>query len=350
MNKESPKVFGYYGHNNAGDDAFKGFFDKAIGPDVSYLSEPHSTSENITRLIIGGGAVINDYFFGRLPRFDLLDVIGCSFPDGDDDVRHLRAVRDRLGLVALRSKRDAEVARDNEINAVDIPDLVFDLDIAAAPVGLEDVRSLGILPTISGINERTALLFLSDHYTPRKPTSPEALWSAERFKIELAAAIDMLSDSWNVVTIPMSVWYNANDHAFAADVIARTKCPEKVTAVDRYLGPEKILEIVNGAADLVVSMRYHGLVFGALCRKHIINIGDKRKNFDLMDEIGIPSQSLLPAVFDRFGFAELVEQKVDLLQVENYVADAKRRLIPIKTALRKKHRPQAIRDNTRSGE
>lgn len=325
------QVFGYYGHQNAGDDAFMGFFEKALGPNLRYLPGA-AMGEVATRMIMGGGAVINEYFLQRLPHFETLDIVGCSFPDGDWDVARLCDMSDRLGMVALRSKRDAAVARANGIDAVDIPDLVFALDRPTSTVNVEALRALGNLPTMGGTNDRTVMFFLSDHYTPRTAGSPETLWPIETMKQELAKAFDALSNSWNVVTVPMSVWYNANDHVLAADIIARTEHPYKITAIDRYLGPQKILEMA-ASADRIVSMKFHGLVFGALCGKSIINIGDTRKNVDLMDEIGLAA-SLESSVVTCDRLLELIDAPGDVEKISAYAEEARLRLVPVTEALR----------------
>lgn len=332
-----PVVFGYYHHNNAGDDAFTLFFDRVLGPGVLYCAGRSSAPDRVDRLVLGGGAVLSDYFFDRLPEYGILDIVGCSFPHGDGDVAHLKKVHAKLGIIALRSERDAAVARSEGIDAIAIPDLVFSVAKPKSGLTVEEIRALGVLPTLSGISQKTAVFLLSDHYNVRDAASIEKRETIERFKCELARAIDQLTASFNVILAPMSIWYSAFDNVFACDVIARSKRPEKTTVIDRYLGPEGIFGIVN-AADIVVSMKYHGLVFGMVCGKPVINIGDTRKNMDLMAESDLSGYNLPPACFKSDDLLRLIAAPPDTMKIEAFARAAKEKLGPIESLLSRTYR------------
>jgi polysaccharide pyruvyl transferase WcaK-like protein len=279
-------VFGYYGHNNAGDDAFALFFEELFGARLRLHHTRCGDDPVFSGLILGGGAVVNEYFFDRMPRYERLDVIGCSLGD-DSDLALLEAVQERLGIIALRSATDTALLRAAGIAAETYPDLVFALTPPSSGPSVEAVRALAPLPTHSGFAERTAVIFLSDHYAVRTTEDEQRHTIIETFKNQLAVAFDQMANSFNLVFVPMSVWYSARDAAFAHDVIARMRFPEKATLIERYLGPRAIMALTASVANVVISMKYHGLVFGILCGKAVINIADSNKNVDLMTEGGI---------------------------------------------------------------
>lgn len=280
-------VFGYYGCNNAGDDAFGLFFQELFGASVRLRVNGSYRDETHARVILGGGTVLTPYFRDRLPEFERLDVIGVSMDDRDEGARLLADLRERLGIVALRSAADAAAARTHGVASEIFPDLAFALQPPEPSLSVADIRAMAQLPAKGAIADRTAVFFLSDHYSARSDWRPGRANTITTFKCNVAAALDQLLLQYNIVLVPMSVWYGWRDASFAHDIVARTQQPERVTLIENYLGPIKILDLIGSVADVVISMKYHGLIFGMLCGKPVINIADSNKNADLMSETGL---------------------------------------------------------------
>jgi polysaccharide pyruvyl transferase WcaK-like protein len=286
------KIFGYYHHQNAGDEAFALFFRRVFrNTRVDFIAD-RSECPSIRRLIMGGGAIINEYFLAKLPEFDALDVIGCSLGGGEDKINLLMPISHKLGIIALRSPRDVEIARAKGLNAEYFPDIVFGLEKPHPTLSLASALRLGALPNNLSTEKKTAIVLLSDHYSTRYADEPSRFLAVERYKDALASDFDDLTCDYNLIFVPMSAFFNAMDYAFAHDVTRRMKRPELTALVSQYLGPEKVLNIIASIADVVVSMRYHGLVFGLLCEKPVINIGDEPKNIDLMKASSLERYSL----------------------------------------------------------
>ena len=277
-------VFGYYNRNNAGDDAFGLFFHEVFGDAVRMREDRPHCLETHERIILGGGAVVRSYFLDRLPKFAQLDIAGASMEDRINGVDHLVALRERLGIVALRSAADVASARRQGVAAEAFPDLVFGIQPPSPSLSIADVRAMAPLTTLAGVADRTAIIFLSDNYSVRSDQEPERKIEIEAFKNQIAAALDELSNGYNLVLVPMSVSHGWRDACFAHDVVARMRAPEKTTLIETYLGPVQIMNLVMSVADVVISMKYHGLVFGMLCGKPVVNIADSNKNVDLMAE------------------------------------------------------------------
>jgi hypothetical protein len=75
-------ILGYYGHNNAGDEAFKLAFSQAFGGRAHQYVTNFGNEPRIPVAAFGGGALLNDYFIKLLKPVERVHAIGCSFPYG----------------------------------------------------------------------------------------------------------------------------------------------------------------------------------------------------------------------------------------------------------------------------
>jgi polysaccharide pyruvyl transferase WcaK-like protein len=305
-------IFGYYGHNNAGDEAFRLAFDRAFairGTPVRYVSHPDNPWPADRPLIVGGGAVLNDYFLGRVDGVRALHIVGCSLPYGEGDVTRVARLGDTIRTLLVRSRGDVEVLRRAGLDAEFIPDLVFSLDPPArggAVVSRALLESWTALPPRNwGRHDRTAIICLSDDYhVPYAPQNREKFERIEAFRNELAAALDAISEKFNILMLPFSVWHSARDYVFAHDVVRRMRRRDLPLVVERALPPSRLLEVIAAVEPgPVLSMKYHGLVFGMLADRVCISIGSTRKNRHLMQDAGLDGLSL---PYERFTAAKLL--------------------------------------------
>lgn len=298
-------VLGYFGYQNAGDDAFYDFWMQSMGAPSTALSR-NLTDKTARSAILGGGAIVNDYFISRLPAsFTSLSLYGCSLPYGSDDVNLLKPLLDKIDDVHLRSKRDVEAAKAILPQAQYVPDLIFGHNFEDREISIEEIVSHCEVPPASFKAERKNLfLFLSDHY---RATELGRHYVVESFKFKLAQSVDYLSQFYNVICIPMSMWHDSRDNVFAADVVSRMKHRAKVAVVDRYLGPSYIFQAIKSQAALVVTMKYHGIVFSMNANVPFINIGDTRKNADLLLDSGLDGLNCSLSHFENGTFLKAVK-------------------------------------------
>ncbi|GGY66318.1 polysaccharide pyruvyl transferase family protein [Pseudoduganella albidiflava] len=298
-------VLGYFGYQNAGDDAFHDFWSRTMGvPDASLLKNLRGL--NVKSPVLGGGAIVNEYFISRLPEsFDRLSLYGCSFPYGPDDIQLLAPFAGRIGDIHLRSKRDAEAARELFPSTRYVPDLVFGHDFAERHITIEEIVGQCEVPPIEfDFQRKNLFLLLSDHYRPGELSRH---FLVESFKYRIAETLDYLSEFYNIICLPMSMWHDSRDNVFAADVVSRMRMREKVAAIDRYLGPDYIFQAIKSQASLVVSMKYHGIVFAMCAGVPFINVGDTRKNQDLLVDSGLGALESSMGDFDRDRFLAAVK-------------------------------------------
>ena len=190
------KVFGYYGHNNAGDEAFKLVFDRVFaGHRVEYAAPGGGPLEADRPLVVGGGAVLNDYFLEPIRHIGAVHVVGCSLPYGEADAARVAAsLGGRIRTLLVRSRADVAALRRAGLPAEFVPDLVFSLDRGAppGPVPQSELEGWTALPPRRwGRHERTAVVCLSDDYhVPWSAAQANAFTRLEVFKNELARALD----------------------------------------------------------------------------------------------------------------------------------------------------------------
>lgn len=288
-------VLGYYGHNNAGDEAFKLAFSGALGDTQHQFVTRLPEDRKVPLVVFGGGAILNDYFVKYLGSANNIYAVGCSFPYGPKDIHALDPVKDRLRALYLRSHKDVEAARSAGYDAQFIPDMVFSVPPKHS-MTLEQLMALAVLPPVGFQPKRKKLfVFLSgDYWLDYLTGNRKRYEEIELLKERIAKALDVATQKYDVIMPSMSVWYSARDYIFAGDVLKRMKRKERVCLVERYVDAADLISVLAQTDSLVLSMKYHGLVFGMLNGRFCINVGSTRKTLDLMDDFGVPELTFDP--------------------------------------------------------
>lgn len=298
-------ILGYFGYQNAGDDAFYDFWIDRMGAPNSALAQD-LRERYINSAIMGGGAIVNDYFMSRLPAaFDTLNLYGCSLPYSDDDINRLVPFTDRITRAQFRSKRDTAVAQRLIPHAEYVPDLIFGHNMEERFISTDElIKHCEVQPVGFNSERKNLILLLSDHY---RAVTLDRHFIVESFKYRFAETIDYLSEFYNIICIPMSMWHDSRDNIFAADVVSKMNRREKVAVIDKYLGPKYIYQSIKSQAALVVTMKYHGIIFSMTADVPFINIGDTRKNRDLLIDSALTELDCSLINFDKKKFLETVK-------------------------------------------
>lgn len=287
-------VFGYYGHNNAGDEAFKLVFDQIFEDhEVNYITRTEDLACPSRPLVVGGGALLSDYFLRRIANAPNIHIVGCSLPFGDADCTRVTAIAGQVRTLLIRSHADVAALRKADLPAEFMPDIVFALDRTPEPLPPGVIKNwTALAPRNYGRHLQTAIICLSDDYqVVFSEAKPENFVRIEAFKNDLAKTLDTIAEKFNLLFLPFSVWYSARDYLFAHDVVRRMKRRDLALAVEKVLSPEQIMDVIAGTEGIVISMKYHGLVFGLAAGRFCINIGSTRKNRDLMVDAGLDGLS-----------------------------------------------------------
>ncbi len=290
--KRNVEIFGYYGYNNAGDEAFKSVFQNTFkGDSVKFIKSIQDDAEGAS-YILGGGAVINSFFFDAIKKPVPLHLVGCSLPHGPGDLAFLRNYPGSIVSVHLRSRADVEAALAADIEAEFIPDIVFSLEKTAVVSVEEIVAQACVAPVGFGKRSKYIFLFVSDDYSIVYGQKMERYLEIENLKDVLASTLDTLAEKFDIIVPSLSVGHSARDYVFAADIARRMKNRHRLAIIEAYLEPETIINVIAATESIVISMKYHGLVFGLLNKKFVVNVGSTRKNVHLMNDADLEGLSL----------------------------------------------------------
>lgn len=332
-------VFGYYNQCNVGDEAFKPVFENLFGAGQVEFVSNMKLAARTDQVVFGGGAVLNNYFLDQLGNAETIYAAGVSLPHGRGDIANLEKLRPRFKTLFVRSREDVAALEEAGFPAVYTPDIVFSLTPPEIAFTARDfLPYANLAPVDFGQKQHTVIAFLSDDYTVIYSEERQAwFFRVEKLKQELARAFDTLAENCNVVFVPLSVWYAARDYVFALDVARRMRNNAKVCVVERYLEPMQILGAVNALDCSVVSMKYHGLVFGLRTGKLTVNIGTTRKNVTLVRDSGLTGLSFNYETVSARGVIDAVgkhretrlRDKITKLG-QDYAAEANARLADFK--------------------
>lgn len=252
-------VVGFYNKNNSGDDAFTLAIPRLL-PQGSEISFTHGPPSKDAVAILGGGDVIGPYFFNFIPDGREFYVLGAGV-SYEPELENLKKLRVKEAF--FRNKKDAQLANDLGIKSFYTPDLVFSLDVPQTkrilPKG--DKKLLGIMYADS-LNEGRGSNFRSAAY-------------GKFFKWELADLIFSLKDYYRPVFIPMSHKVYDMDTRSLMDII--NFLPEFVD--HDLLPPLPPMDIIKAVSelDLLLTVRFHGLIYATLAGTPFVNIGLSRK-------------------------------------------------------------------------
>lgn len=306
-------VSGYYGFQNAGDEAILGGMIRAfreLDPEVRFtvisgrsadtrrMHGVEAVSRNRPRriwaaagqadlVISGGGSLLQDVTgFKSIPYYLAVATMGLLrrkpvmfYAQGIGPIRGLvgrsltRRVADRVDLITVRDPESAELLRR--------------LGVRRPPVRLTADAALALDPGDPEAGRR--LLAQAGVRADGRPVIGVSVrpWKAGEVQTEprLAGALDALAreTGGRVVFLPMQV---PHDVAAAARVRALMQEPAVVlTEADRptYLD---CLHLV-AACDLLVGMRYHALVFAAMAGVPLVGLSYDPKNDAFLRQIGM---------------------------------------------------------------
>jgi polysaccharide pyruvyl transferase WcaK-like protein len=236
-------IIGWYGHKNSGDDAFEMFFRSKLSQHSLTFTEKPDTSADIT--IFGGGGVLGHQYITDFPKDRICYGIGVDMALNGDQFEKVRLLK--LGGIWLRSWEYAEIAKTLGIPAVYAPDLAFGLKVPVA-------RHPRATPTMGVI--------LTDELQPRHEEA-------------LIQALTRFSQQYSLRFISMYEGDGVTDLAVNSRIEAALGIQGK-TSLAADPTPESVMnEIAN--VDVVLSMRFHGLIFATMVGTPFLALSNKGK-------------------------------------------------------------------------
>lgn len=282
-------ILGWYGKSNCGDEAFKIAFRKLFPRAV--LDFTCETTSGSNEYVLGGGDVIKPFYLDVL-KDKTFSILGAGL-GYESEVELLKGKN--LKHVFLRNHSDVALAQAAGIKqAAYCPDLVFALD---APQ-----RTVTVGP------KKRAIVILSDAINPSAGNKDAAkLANAEYFKWELANALSELSQWYDFTFVPFSGHQYDNDHRCALDIAARmSPLSNESSILAEAVSPRAAMGLI-ACADLVITMKYHGVIFSTVGGVPFVNIGVSRKTQEFCREAGIGRLSVPEYAFTKDRFFEAVK-------------------------------------------
>lgn len=251
-------VLGWYHHRNAGDDRMERVLTEWLeGHTLGFLPAgrplPAAYARRWDAVLIGGGGLLQRRggVFGHLDRFVRrarvpVGLVGVSAEAAPDDLAaELRAAADRCVVLWFRDRGSLEaLGLDDHPRAMVGPDLTWLRPVEADPA---------VTPDRTGVAVAAA---------PHAGLDPEA------WRPALAA-----------LPAPLRPWPFWLEHGADRRALGEL-LPGAAVPAHHDLAPAL-------HAAVVVSARYHGLVFGLQLGRPVVGVGDSPKVRRLLEEVGL---------------------------------------------------------------
>ena len=249
--KKEILVYGWYNHNNIGDNLFCDAFRKLF-PELGFTFVDILTIENVKKasaIFIGGGSLLDGNPSISDECFDLLKTkkvlyLGIGTETGIHK-RHKELMKSAK-LIALRSTVGLEKIKWLNDKVMIIPDLVYALK---SPFSFQpNNNSILILPNISTIPQNG------------DPHWKYDAWS--HFKFEFSQFLDYLRESsFQISFFPMCSNKKQNDNWAIAELVGAMKYRN-----------DFLISQLSGKYEFVITQRYHGVILSEMAQVPYISI------------------------------------------------------------------------------
>lgn len=287
---------GWYGRENCGDEAFKEVH-RQIFPaeNLTWICDRPPGDGPQTKFVLGAGDVFLDYYLQTIPKSADFWVYGVGI-GGEREFDLIVKHRERIRGIWLRNVKDVAVLTGLGIPAMFTPDIVFNL---------HDQTRRWEIPPSGKFKKLYAVLSNNRYQTAHRNGSVRMVAYLDYFKHELALTLNCLAEFYDIILLPFSWDPNDYDPGFCADVFSlMTKFDRvggdgpAVKMVREALPPMKVLWLLRDA-NLILSMKFHGLVFASMLGIPFVNIGISRKNQMFCTDNGLEQLSI-----DDFSFSQ----------------------------------------------
>jgi len=291
----SISFIGWYDRANCGDEAFKQVH-RTLFPDhdLEWVCDRSPSDHPDAKLVLGGGDVFLDYYLQWIPENTKFWAYGVGL-GGEKGCDRVLQHRDRLHGIWLRNPEDVATLNAMGVNAHFTPDIVFNLRGQVSTWKKDQSKPI----------KRMYVILSNNIYQSALRSGSIRLASyMDYFKHELAMTLNGLAQYYEVVFLPFSLDPNDFDPGICSDVYAimrkfnRPGGEAAVRVIREPPPPMEVLRLLRDA-DLVLTMKFHGLIFSTLLGVPFINIGISRKNRLFCADNGLDHLSIEEFAFSK---------------------------------------------------
>ena len=122
----------------------------------------------------------------------------------------------------------------------------------------------------------------------------------------MANILDFLSEYYNICFVAFSTLDSIDDHKVSLDVYRRMRARNRVSFITRELSMAQALWLIR-KLDLVISMKFHGIMFAVNQGVPFINIAETRKTQRFCVENDLAQLSIPRYSLEKERFFEVVK-------------------------------------------
>lgn len=293
-------VYGWYNHNNIGDDLFCNAF-REIFPNINFSFSDNLTIQNIkdaSAIFIGGGSFLSENVKASEECLNILKTkkifyIGVGV---ETDIHPLHKELMTLAkLIAIRSPVGIEKIKALNNNVIVIPDIVYALKADSSVV--RKPKSVLVLPNIHAVAQN-----MDAHWK-------HSSW--ERFKFEFSQFLDyIIEDGYTVNFFSMCNNKQHHDDWTAHEIISNMKYRNGDNLVKSESSNIQDICKLFSKYEVIITQRYHGIILSEITRTPYISIyhHEKLMNSNFNEGIFISMYALSKRILiDQFYLANQIK-------------------------------------------
>lgn len=272
-------VFGWYGHNNLGDEAFKKAFESLWGRQAN-LTFKNKIPDNINEYdacFIGGGSFLDQ----EIPNLSKIKIPLAFIGVGVHSYIHPKNMPSlhQSKLIITRDEIIPECLSDINSKIFKASDLVFS-------------RKLNI----SNCNKDRSILVLGNEFLSPKRNSPNWKHTSFNWFISEFSKVcdDLAKEGYLIKFYPMCTSDKFDDRFFSSHIASQMET-NKFEFHFKDTNEDEFINNIN-QAHLVISMRFHGNIFSTILGKNFVGINSHDKMKSYFNTLGLNN------FVDYYGF------------------------------------------------
>jgi hypothetical protein len=247
-------IVGWYGEQNVGDESFRAVLSQKLHEHELIFSQHIDPTAD--RIIFGGGGVVGFHYLDNLDPTREVYGLGVDIPLNGSQWDRMRSFN--FKEIFCRSREYAQIGQDQGAPSRYCPDLAFALKIPDA-VRLKNKAA----------KPRIGVILTSD------------LMDKANLQTEIIKALRELQGSNELYFIPMfqSAQNPGISDGLFNQIVAGCLEPNdpRVHMIDFNPDPMAVLSLI-AQMDIVISMRFHGIIFAAVAHVPFLSIATKGKH------------------------------------------------------------------------